>query len=249
MLNLFKRKTKSKQHKKEHCVFSNNIHSFDYTLIRKPNMKNCYIRIKDAQVIVSANMRVSDSYLHNFIDSKSDWIISQLKLAKSIPNADLTNPNSTLPLLGKELQIKITTDRAIKKETLVIDEGCAHFKLKSTPTNIKLKALRDNLYKELSPQHITPLVERYSFAMQLYPTKITYRKTKSRWGSCSSQNTISLNTRLMMLPAPILDYIVIHELAHIQHKNHSAKFWNLVAQYDPDHKQHRKQLREYEKLF
>ncbi len=249
MLSLFKNKLYSKHKIKEHHTFSNQNHHFDYTLIKKPNMKNCYIRIKDAQVIVSVNTKVSMRYIENFLNSKSAWIAAKLKIASLSTDADLTNPDSKLWLLGEGLSIKITIDQAIKKERLTTEDNYAHFMLKSTPTNTKLKALRDIFYKECSREHITPIVEQYSTTMQLYPTNITYRKTKSRWGSCSAKNSISLNTRLMMLPSEILEYIIIHELAHIKHKNHSHNFWDLVAQYDPDYKKHRKELRKYERLF
>jgi len=72
---------------------------------------------------------------------------------------------------------------------------------------------------------------------------------KTRWGSCSAKNTISLNYYLAKLPESLIEYVVVHELAHIKEKNHSAKFWNLVEKYLPDVKKRRKLLREYEKLM
>lgn len=67
---------------------------------------------------------------------------------------------------------------------------------------------------------------------------------KSRWGSCSSRGSLNFNWRILMAPEPVCDYVVIHELCHLRHMNHSADFWQLVAAFCPDYKQYRKWLRE-----
>ena len=81
--------------------------------------------------------------------------------------------------------------------------------------------------------------------MQLFPTKITFRKAKTRWGSCSSKNSISLNIALAALPRSLSDYIIIHELAHIKHKNHSKAFWALVQKYYPNYKDAKEELKKF----
>jgi len=74
---------------------------------------------------------------------------------------------------------------------------------------------------------------------------ITIRDQKTRWGSCSSRGTLSFNYRLIFAPPAVLDYVVVHELCHLTHMNHSADFWNKVASVMPDYKQHRKWLKEH----
>ncbi len=74
---------------------------------------------------------------------------------------------------------------------------------------------------------------------------ITIRDQKTRWGSCSSRGTLSFNYRLIFAPPAVLDYVVVHELCHLTHMNHSADFWNLVGSVMPDYKQHRKWLKEH----
>ena len=76
-------------------------------------------------------------------------------------------------------------------------------------------------------------------------TSITIRDQKSRWGSCSSRGTLSFNYRLIFAPPEILDYVVVHELCHLTHMNHSKDFWNKVASVMPDYKIHRKWLKEH----
>lgn len=76
-------------------------------------------------------------------------------------------------------------------------------------------------------------------------TSITVRDQKSRWGSCSSRGTLSFNYRLIFAPPIILDYVVVHELCHLTHMNHSKDFWSMVASVMPAYKEHRLWLREH----
>lgn len=95
----------------------------------------------------------------------------------------------------------------------------------------------DVFYKKEIENYIPFLVDKYSKLMNLYPTSIKYRKNKRTWGSCNYKNGLNFNILLMKFPIEIMEYVVIHELAHIKHKNHSRKFWDLVEDYCPDYKQ------------
>lgn len=75
--------------------------------------------------------------------------------------------------------------------------------------------------------------------------RITIRDQKTRWGSCSARGTLSFNWRLMLAPPAVLDYVVVHELCHLTHMNHSAAFWALVESVCPDYRTHRKWLKEH----
>lgn len=76
-------------------------------------------------------------------------------------------------------------------------------------------------------------------------TSVTIRDQKTRWGSCSSRGTLSFNYRLIFAPPAVLDYVVVHELCHLTHMNHSRDFWNLVGSVMPDYKTHRRWLKEH----
>ena len=75
--------------------------------------------------------------------------------------------------------------------------------------------------------------------------RITIRDQKTRWGSCSARGTLSFNWRLMLAPPAVLDYVVVHELCHLTHMNHSPAFWALVESVCPDYRIHRKWLKEH----
>ncbi len=110
--------------------------------------------------------------------------------------------------------------------------------------NLDLRDI-DTFYKNEAKKIIPSIVERYSNIMSLFPTNLKYRKNKRTWGSCNYKNGLNFNTLLVKFPIEVIEYVVIHELAHIKHKNHSKKFWDLVEVYCPDYKQREKLLKSF----
>ena len=82
---------------------------------------------------------------------------------------------------------------------------------------------------------LPPLVERYAARMGVHPAGITITGARTRFGSCSPKNRLCFSFRLMEYPLPAIEYVVVHELAHIRHKNHGSEFYTLVRQYLPDY--------------
>jgi len=103
----------------------------------------------------------------------------------------------------------------------------------------------DEFYRKLAKEYIPYLVDKHSKKMKLYPTLLKYRKNKNTWGSCNYKNELNFNIYLCKFPLEVMEYVVIHELAHIKHKNHSKNFWDLVSKYCPDYKQREKLLKSF----
>lgn len=93
---------------------------------------------------------------------------------------------------------------------------------------------------------IADRVKYYCAVMQVTVGHITIRNQKTRWGSCSNAGNVNFNYQLYYLPDELLDYVVVHELAHRRHMNHSKEFWSEVERYCPDYRVSRKQLKEYQ---
>ena len=88
-------------------------------------------------------------------------------------------------------------------------------------------------------------VRFYADKMQVSVNRIAVKEQKTRWGSCSAKGTLSFNWRLMLAPPAILDYVVVHELCHLTHMNHSAAFWQAVEAVYPDYRSARRWLKEH----
>ena len=97
---------------------------------------------------------------------------------------------------------------------------------------------------DAAKQELPPKVRYYADLMGLYPTGLKITSARTRFGSCSGKNSICFSWRLMDYPEPAIDYVVVHELAHIAHHDHSPQFWALVERYLPDYRQRRAMLRE-----
>ena len=95
--------------------------------------------------------------------------------------------------------------------------------------------------KELLQQRLPELARAVNVSYE----KVTVRKQRTRWGSCSSKGNLNFNCLLALVPPEVFDYVVVHELCHLKEMNHSERFWTEVEKIIPDHKSHRKWLREY----
>jgi predicted metal-dependent hydrolase len=96
--------------------------------------------------------------------------------------------------------------------------------------------------RQKAQMQLVPLIAKLSEETGLSCQRITIREQKSRWGSCASNGNIALNCKLIFLPLHLVRYVLIHELCHTRHFNHSKRFWHLVSQFDPNFALHRREI-------
>lgn len=106
-------------------------------------------------------------------------------------------------------------------------------------------AAMEKRYREAARERFESRVAYYHRITGGNYTSITVRDQRSRWGSCSSRGTLSFNYRLIFAPPAVLDYVVVHELCHLTHMNHSGDFWNMVGSVMPEYREYRKWLRDH----
>lgn len=114
------------------------------------------------------------------------------------------------------------------------------------PLSADLSESKRNVYIRKAKETITKRVSYFARLMSVSYRNITIREQKTRWGSCSSKGNLNFNWKLVLMPEEVLDYVVVHELAHRKEMNHSERFWNHVEKVLPDYQARRKLLRELE---
>lgn len=144
----------------------------------------------------------------------------------------------------RNLQSNVIERFIIKKSQWVLDKidyfsGFANsFKVKNTKADF-LK------HKETAQKLAEMKVAKFNKIYKFGFNKINIKNQKTRWGSCSKKGNLNFNYKLLFLPEKVRDYIVVHELCHLKEFNHSRKFWNLVAQTFPDHREIKTELRKH----
>ena len=215
-----------------------------YTHIVNPKLKHTYLSFDNEGNLVIKSPKVSQHYLEQMLLKKSDWINrSREKLLQKKGKALDFSQQAELYYQGRSYPLRLI-EQTKKRTTLIFDQEV--FLLYYHQYNeVLFQKHVDNFYKEEAKQFVPLLVEKWSGQMALVPTNIRFRKTKRQWGSCSGKNILSFNTMMMKLPQDVIQYIIVHELAHIKHKHHQKSFWKLVETYIPDYKQHVTELKKY----
>lgn len=152
------------------------------------------------------------------------------------------HPGGEVRVKAHPLIPKFMVDRFIMSKKAWIDKQVDKVKHLSVPDKQKTKSE----FIRLKPQARKLVSERLAFYNRHYKyrwTNIAIRNQSTRWGSCSRNGRLSFNFRLATVSPDLLDYVVVHELCHLKHMNHSQKFWELVGETLPNYKNFRKKLR------
>lgn len=188
---------------------------------------------RDGALIVRAPLGTSEKRILELVEQKSAWIArGQAQMRQNLPAEPQFSEGEKFLLLGQPHPLKI-----VKKQRpgLTFEAGTFLLAEKFQPSARALFAL---WYKKMAAILLPGRVESLAKKHNLQPQKIRITSARTRWGSCSSSGTISLTWRLVMAPPEVIDYVIVHELAHLKIKNHSQTFWRLVESLSPDYKTH-----------
>jgi predicted metal-dependent hydrolase len=177
---------------------------------------------------------------------KARWILKSMRRLQTLPELQ---DGRELSCMGKLLHLQvIVSDRVAPGRPRVTLAGATLLvTLRETDGN-NADMLRSALERWFRRRAHTLIPDRLMTANQAFGFRygrVTIKEQKSRWGSCSRAGNLNFNWRLLMAPLPVLDYVLIHELAHLQELNHAPAFWQLVASACPDYQTQRRWLREH----
>jgi predicted metal-dependent hydrolase len=180
------------------------------------------------------------SHVRQLLDRKCRWILD--KLAKYHPGIESpprqVQDGDSVPYLGQKLRIEVRSGESATVE--LDDETLAVIVLHGQD---KLQSTLEKWFRAEARKKICQIVDERCVTMGLSYNRIMLKSQKTLWGSCSRKHNLNFNWRLIMAPEPVIDYVVIHELAHLKVMNHSKQFWNVVEKYCPDWSENRKWLR------
>ena len=218
---------------------------------RRPYVRSMKLQvIPSGTIICHANQSAKISDISTFVSFNGTWIQKQLDklntMAKKYPNI-YWHPNVSVPFLGQFKPVK-TFFGSSKKVIVHKDMIEIHFPY-SKVSQTEWSELFNQHYKKLGIHLLQLRLKDWSDKMSLFPKKVTFRKYKSQWGSCSQDGNICLNWKLIVAHPCVIDYVIIHELAHLRHHNHSKLFWNLVDKYSDRTKECRKWLKNNQFAF
>ena len=215
-----------------------------YIHIVNPKLKHIYLSFNEDGSLVIKSPKVSQNQIEKLLLKKSSWIQnSRVKFQQKKGKALNFSSSMELYFMGKAYPctLKVYEKKRIK---LTFEEDL--FTLYYSVYDESLFQIHiDRFYKKEAQAYIPHLVSQWADKMLLSPTNIRFRKTKRQWGSCSGKNVLSFNTMMMKLPKDVIQYVIVHELAHIQHKHHQKTFWRLVENYLPDCKTQITELKNY----
>ncbi|MGE4319565.1 MAG: M48 family metallopeptidase [Deferribacterales bacterium] len=207
----------------------------NFTHSVKKGLKRIYIRInRDGSVVLrSAPLRSEDA--ERIISQKSQWILSKQSEKQSVPDG---NPLEYITYLGKKYKTERIFNQKMPVGRIRLSFEGESALLEFNPlamTDDKLTDYLDKFYRDGVKKTVPQMMEKWVGITGLKPVKVTYRKTRSRWGSCSGRGNISLSIYLMKLSERAIEYVIVHELCHLKHHNHSKNFWDEVKKYIPDY--------------
>ena len=199
----------------------------------------------DLQVRVPEHLE--DQRVAEILKQKRPWIRSKVAELKRVPphrTKELVSGES-FPYLGRNYRLKVQEGNQVG---VCLSGGYLRATIRPTEQRehqaLRIQQYLENWYRSRALERLQDKTHRYAQQIGVLPAGISVRSFKSRWGSCDKKGEVVFNWNIIKAPHSIVDYVVIHELCHLIHPNHSKDFWQLVGRFDTAYLGHRQWLKE-----
>lgn len=206
----------------------------------------------EARVIVNLPYGISSSVAKDWVIEKKGWILrSTAKVVDRKKNVTLFVPDTVYKTFQHTIEFVRSDkpDLSFKQDksfiTIGFGNNMSEEEILGSYIQDNLRGVVESIYKHEAKYYLVPRTKEIAKELGFKHGRITVRNNKTRWGSCSHEDNISLNIHLMRLPKHLIDYVIIHELCHTIEKNHSQNFWDLMEKVCPNSKGKRKELGQY----
>ena len=212
---------------------SSNVSFMTPTRIIRSKRKTLSLTINEnAELVIRAPLRLSIKKIQDFINEKESWINRKQAIIQN-QIKDVTSNQNKLLYLGSLFPINI--NQSATKDLMFTGVEFIANSIEPNLLSLSIKKWYKKKFREIAIPRVTYFAEEHN----LMVNQIRIKNQKTMWGSCSSKNNINLNYLLLMAPMKVIDYVIIHELVHTIHRNHSVDFWSSVESIMPDYKEHK----------
>lgn len=199
-------------------------------------------------VVVAAPASTPIADIDSFVRKRASWIIRNASDATLRARAPQFRSGESLPYLGRQVQMVVENSSTVRRTEVRFRHWTFEVAVPSSLCGDERQdAMRTafvSWYRKQAERRLRHAVERWSSVVGHEPSRVLIRDQKRRWGSCSADRTLRFNWRSVLLDPTLMDYVVVHELAHLSVKNHSREFWALVLKAMPDAERRRQKIRE-----
>jgi hypothetical protein len=216
----------------------------EYKVVRSAKRRKLTNTVeRDRAIVIHAPVGTSDEEVQRVVDSKRQWLFEKLNHPQKYeanshpPGKEVVNGESA-PYLGRDYQIEVG-----ETESGEIEFG-SRFMVPAARQIKRRRVLRD-WYIARANEEILPRVRQHATALGVEFSAAKIVDNRYRWGSCTPRDSVHFNWRLIKAPMFVIDYVIVHELAHLLETNHTSRFWNIVHAHTPTTEKAKAWLKEH----
>lgn len=207
--------------------------------------KTMSIRVEPPdRVTVIVPVGTKKGFILEKVKEKAQWIAEKLDACR---NSEFASPGelkngTSIVYRGEKYLLCVEVDCSRKNSRVIILDRSIHIKT-ADPAPEAMRGTLEACFRKQAREAIEERIRFYQPVLAKRPNRVFIKAQRSRWGSCSSQGNLNFNWKIILLPPSVFDYIIVHEMCHLVHLNHSREFWNLVASVLPNYKESYQWLR------
>ncbi len=214
-----------------------------YTL-KRTSRRSIGLRIDDRGLTVNVPLRASEKWLHSVLQDKARWVVGKLEnwqSKKSVPPQWLDGQD--ISFVGETLALRVVASLFAAPPQLHGKQLIVH--VTDSANQAAIEQAVTQWYQRAAESMFKERVAHYAPLMNVSPRIVKLSSARTQWGSCTVRGAVRLNWHLIKMPLRLIDYVVVHELAHLVEMNHSAAFWGVVERVCPDYVKRRGELKKW----
>ena len=213
--------------------------SVSYIVKRNPRRRSVSLEVHPGEIILRVPQRFASRHIPHILRQHAAWLLHRLAALEGARMQTRREyvTGERFPYLGKSYSLNVVHSNGTRKPYVGLKGGRLWVRTDtSADTGTPSLSVRRALlcwYRARASVYLVRRAAILSEAVGLHPARVTVRSQSGRWGSCSAKGSINLNWRLILAPIPVVDYVVAHELCHLQVANHSPAFWTVLSGVEP----------------